>query len=212
MYTVSYVRNGLDATVVYGAIDFRFQNNKKNPVKIVATTGGGVLTVSILGKKENNNKVELYTNTLESYPFETVEKVIDTMKPGETKVSQNGAYGYKITATKVVKDASGNVIRNEFLGTNVYKPLTKIIEKGPEDLSASTDVEGTKEEQDGQTDIENPPVSEENEENKEVTDTEENVEAEPETAEKEETDRETVNTPEKPVADETDKTETSEEV
>lgn len=131
MYTVSYVRNGLDATVAYGLIDFRFMNNLKSPIKVVTSTGGGVLTVTLLGKKENNNKVELYTNTLESYPF--TEKITQNpdLEPGTKKVTQNGAYGYKINATKVVKDSSGNIIRQEFLGTNVYKPLTKIIEEGP---------------------------------------------------------------------------------
>lgn len=132
MYTVSYVRNGLDATVAYGLIDFRFENSLKSPIKVVTSVGGGVLTVTLLGKKENNNKVELYTNTLESYPF--TEKVTHNpnLAPGTQKVTQNGAYGYKINATKVVKDSSGKVIREEFLGTNVYKPLTKMVEKGPD--------------------------------------------------------------------------------
>ena len=31
----------------------------------------------------------------------------------------------------MVKDASGQVIRSESLGTSVYKPLTKIVEAGP---------------------------------------------------------------------------------
>ena len=132
MYTVAYVKNGLDATVAYGTIDFRFKNNKQNPIKIVAVAEKGVLTVSILGKKENDYTVELYTNTVASYGFTTEERVVETMAPGESKVVQKGAYGYKINATKVVKDASGNVIRNEFLGSNVYKPLTKIVEKGPD--------------------------------------------------------------------------------
>ncbi len=143
MYTVGYVRNGLDATVVYGLIDFRFENNLKSPIQIVTSVGGGVLTVTILGKKENNNKVELYTNTLESYPFETKHTKNNNLAPGSEKVTQNGSYGYKINATKVVKDSNGNVIRQEFLGTDVYKPLTKIVEQGPpapmEDQLVSTE-------------------------------------------------------------------------
>lgn len=131
MYTVSYVKNGLDATVAYGLIDFKFENSLKSPIKVVTSVGGGVLTVTLLGKKENNNKVELYTNTLETYPFSEKEVFKSNMKPGERVVTQNGGLGYKINATKVVKDSSGNIIRQEFLGTNVYKPLTKIIEVGP---------------------------------------------------------------------------------
>lgn len=140
-YTVSYVKNGLDATVAYGAIDFRFQNNRNTPVKIVTSASGGVLTVTILGKKDNNNKIELYTNTLESYPFETKEIENPELQPGEKKVVQNGSAGYKITAAKVVKDSQGNILRNESLGTSVYKPLTKIVEVGPV-LTESVSPEG----------------------------------------------------------------------
>lgn len=130
-YTVTYVKNGLDATVAYGFIDFKFQNTLSSPIKIVTSVGGGVLTVTLLGIKENNNTVELYTNTVESYPFTEKRVEVSTLAPGEEKVKQNGSYGYKINATKVVKDESGNIIRRDFLGTNVYIPLTKIIEVGP---------------------------------------------------------------------------------
>lgn len=130
MYTVSYVKNGLDATVAYGLIDFKFQNNLNSPIKVVTSVGNGVLTVTLLGIKPNNNRVELYTNTVESYPFTEKEEQKPELSPGEKKVIQNGAYGYKINATKVVKDSAGNILRQDFLGTNVYKPLTKIIHAG----------------------------------------------------------------------------------
>ncbi len=130
-YTVAYVKNGLDATVAYGAIDFRFKNNKSTPIKITSVANGGVLTIRILGKKDNNNKVELYTNTLETYNFPVEERINPNLKPGEKVVKQNGSTGYKINATKVVKDANGNVLRNEFLGTSVYKTIKKIVEVGP---------------------------------------------------------------------------------
>lgn len=131
MYTVAYVKNGLDATVAYGLIDFKFENSLNSPVKVVTSAVNGVLTVTLLGKKENNNKVELYTNTLETYPFSEQEVFKSNMSPGARVVAQNGGLGYKISATKVVKDSSGNVIRKESLGTDVYKPLTKIVHVGP---------------------------------------------------------------------------------
>lgn len=139
MYTVGYVRNGLDATVSYGSIDFKFSNNKSGPIKISALTQNGVLTISISGKKETNNKIELYTNTLETYDYETKEVVNETLSPGARTVKQTGSKGYKITATKVVKGPSGEVIRNESLGTSVYKPITEIIEVGPVDTSVSAE-------------------------------------------------------------------------
>ncbi len=130
-YTVSYVRNGLDATVSYGLIDFQFENSMNSPIKIVTYTSGGKHTVSIYGKKENDYKVELYTNVLESYPFSEKEVENPELAPGERKITQNGAYGYKVLATKVVKDSLGNIIREESLGTNVYNPMTQIVAVGP---------------------------------------------------------------------------------
>lgn len=49
MMKVGYAPAGQDATVAYGSIDFKFKNTTDYPVKIVATTGGGKVTVSILG-------------------------------------------------------------------------------------------------------------------------------------------------------------------
>ncbi len=130
MFTVAYVKNGLDATVAYGTIDFRFQNSYSEPVKILATTGGGVLTITILGTKERNIKVELSTQTLATTAFETEYVETDSLQPGQQQVKQNGQNGYKITATKTIKDGNGTVLRTENLGTSVYQPLKKIIEVG----------------------------------------------------------------------------------
>lgn len=130
MYTVSYVKNGLDATVVYGAIDFRFSNNRNYPIKVTAVASGGTLTVTILGTKENDNRVELYTNTVATYNYQTINNENPNLPTGKQVVTQNGANGYKVNATKVVKDGKGNIIRNEFLGTSTYKPLNKIVDVG----------------------------------------------------------------------------------
>ncbi len=47
---VAYVPKGKDATVAYGALDFKFQNNRAYPVTVKAYTNGGSLTVEIWGK------------------------------------------------------------------------------------------------------------------------------------------------------------------
>lgn len=130
MFTVSYAKNGLDATVAYGSIDFRFKNNYSAPIKILASASGGVMSVTILGTKEENKKVELVTQTLETTPFPTEYVEVDNLKAGQQRVKQNGLNGYKVAATKIVKDGSGNVLRKESLGTSVYQPLKKVIEVG----------------------------------------------------------------------------------
>ena len=130
MFTVSYAKNGLDATVAYGSIDFRFKNNYSAPIKIVASASGGVVSITILGTKEQNIKVELATQTLETIPFQTEYTEVSVLKAGQQRVKQNGLNGYKVSATKIVKDGNGNVLRRESLGTSVYRPLKKVIEVG----------------------------------------------------------------------------------
>lgn len=130
MFTVSYAKNGLDATVAYGSIDFRFKNNYSAPIKIVASASGGVVSITILGTKEQNIKVELATQTLETIPFQTEYTEVSGLKAGQQRVKQNGLNGYKVSATKIVKDGNGNVLRRESLGTSVYRPLKKVIEVG----------------------------------------------------------------------------------
>lgn len=49
MFTVSYIPNGQDATVSDSGVDFKFRNNSKYPIKIVANAGGGTISVSIIG-------------------------------------------------------------------------------------------------------------------------------------------------------------------
>ncbi len=45
----SYSSGSRDATVVYGAIDFQFKNNRDYPIKIMSYVSNGVSTVKILG-------------------------------------------------------------------------------------------------------------------------------------------------------------------
>lgn len=130
-YTVGYVKNGLDATVSYGVIDFRFKNNTKGPIKITATAGGGSVTVTIYGKKQNNNKITLQSQDLEWYPFGIVEKENPDLAPGTRQITQYGSNGVRASVMKTTTDEHGNVIKQESLGTNYYQPMNQIVEVGP---------------------------------------------------------------------------------
>lgn len=129
-YTVAYVKNGLDATVSYGSLDFKFKNNTKGPIKISAYTNGGAITVKIYGKKLDSNKVELVSSTIATYPYETVRKGVTDLKPGETRVAQAGSVGVRASVMKIIRDSSGNTVRTESLGTDYYIPMNEIVEVG----------------------------------------------------------------------------------
>ena len=81
-FVPSYSDAGRDATVVYGAIDFRFKNTRNYPIKIMFSVSGGVAKCEIFGLKENpdyeveiSSKVtERTSTTIKSVTYKTVKQ------------------------------------------------------------------------------------------------------------------------------------------
>ena len=56
----SYANASRDATVVYGAIDFKFKNNREYPIKITCSVANGIANFKIFGlKSENDYEVQI---------------------------------------------------------------------------------------------------------------------------------------------------------
>lgn len=127
---VAYVPLGRDATVSWGTIDFVFENNKKYPVKIVATAANRNLVISVYGVKEDDVVVEIATETTGSIPFSTNETVDNNLKPGETKVTKEGSNGSVVNTYKVYK-RNGEVIDRKHTSKSTYIPVTRQVSVGP---------------------------------------------------------------------------------
>lgn len=133
---VSYLPAGLDATIAEGYLDLRIRNNTEFPVKISATTDGGIVKFTIYGFNKDNISVD-------------VQRSFD-----------GGIY----YVTRVVKQ-DGTEIKREAMTTSRYgvkeedeKPEEeKPEEETPEETPTETP-EGESPEQtpDGQTPSENP--------------------------------------------------------
>ena len=144
---VSYVPIGTDATVSYGTIDFIFENNKKTPVTIEATTHSKVLAITIKGTDESGGvKIEITTENLGYTPFSTTEVTDNSLKPGQTKVVKDGQNGSIYKAYKVYKK-DGKVIKKEFLTKSVYIPVSKVVHVGPKKAEPSKPAETKPKEQ-----------------------------------------------------------------
>lgn len=94
--SVSYVPLGQDATVTDSGTDLKIKNNTKYPIKLVTSSGGGTVTVKIIGTA--------------SEPPVTV-KIINTA---------NGALS--ATTTRVLYDSTGAEISREVIATSKYQP------------------------------------------------------------------------------------------
>lgn len=97
-FVPSYVGASRDATVVYGAIDFKFKNNRNYPIKIICSVSGGIANFQIFGLKTDDD-----------YEVEITSKITSS-----TKSSLN-SQAYKI----LKKD--GQIVSTEILSRDTYK-------------------------------------------------------------------------------------------
>lgn len=126
-----YVKNGLDATVVYGSIDFKFVNSRTYPIKIVAEVKNGVAKMDIYGVKEEvEYQVKLEPVVLSYTPYQT-EYITDTsLASGQKVVKQNGSNGCKTVTYKYLL-LNGNIISKTEISRDTYKSISKIVRVGP---------------------------------------------------------------------------------
>ncbi len=131
-FVTSYADPGKDATVVYGALDFKFKNNRKYPVKIVASLNSGVASVSIFGLKEEvEYNVKIVSNILERIPYAT-ERIEDSSLPPEAeKVVTAGTSGCRSVTYKYLYTQSGELVSKTELSRDTYSTIKRTVKVGP---------------------------------------------------------------------------------
>ena len=97
-FVPSYVGASRDATVVYGAIDFKFKNNRQYPIKIVCSVSGGIANFKIFGLKSDDD----------------YEVLLNAYITGNQK---NAIYSQCVKTLK--KD--GNIISSQVISKDMYK-------------------------------------------------------------------------------------------
>lgn len=136
MYVVGYVPDGLDATVVYNAIDFKFRNDTPYPIRISAQVNKRKLTVKLEGTRTTDNTVKMVTETLSTTPYEVLYKPDSTVAVGQTVVDTTAYTGRKIRVYRCVYDGSGELISKTLESTNNYRHRDKVILYNPADAAA----------------------------------------------------------------------------
>ena len=128
--TVGYVPKGQDATVSYGAIDFKFSNNTDYPIKISSAANGGTLTVSIIGTKRDVERTVQLTHTVISTTQPTTNETPDPSLPLNTrKVTSAGKTGYVVDTVKTVYE-NGVQISSEKITRSTYKMVPTEVSVG----------------------------------------------------------------------------------
>lgn len=126
---LGYVPLGRDATVVYGALDFKFVNNTATPIMIMAEVDDNKLHVGIFGQVRASEAVELVSVDKQMIPPAIIKQPDGSLYLGETKVEKQGKPGYEITTIRVVR-SNGQEIKRETLSRDKYLPDNTIIKVG----------------------------------------------------------------------------------
>ena len=131
MYTVDYVPRGMDATVYWDSgLDYKFRNNRENPIKIQANLSGGMVNITFWGVKENDNYVVMDYKVLETWTDEDVEEVDETKEAGYRELKQTAYAGAKVEAYQKVYDGNGNLITERTI-KSTYKSRPRLYIVGP---------------------------------------------------------------------------------
>lgn len=87
-FVPSYAGPSRDATVVYGAIDFKFKNNRDYPIKITCSVSGGIANFKIWGlKSDNDYEVQITSRTTGKTATAIYSEAYKTLKKNGAVVS-----------------------------------------------------------------------------------------------------------------------------
>lgn len=126
----SYIKMGLDATVVYPTINFRLKNPFPFPVVLHETVKNGVVRAEILGPKRART-VTLIRRIDSAIPYEEVERPDKTLPSGVRRLGQRGVAGFKLRRYRIVREGP-HAVRERWDDT--YPPTTQIVRVGTGDM------------------------------------------------------------------------------
>ncbi len=127
---VPYVPPGQDATVVFGAKDFKFKNNRENPILIWADTEEDTLYMAAYGSGLSP-EVKWYHQILKRTKYRTIFHGSKDLQPGEERTIIPGSDGLKVKSWIEIKYPDKDPERKN-LGIDYYKPMNRVVERGEE--------------------------------------------------------------------------------
>lgn len=127
----SYIKMGMDATVVYPTINFRFRNPFDFPIAIHETVQDGVVRAEILGP-EHDQVVTLIRRVDAAIPYEQLERKDSRLPRGTRVLAQRGIPGFRLHRYRTIRDGS-HTLREKW--RDVYPPTAQVIRVGTGEAS-----------------------------------------------------------------------------
>lgn len=128
-YIVEYKEPGLDSAIYSGTYDLKFKNNTPNRLKIETINQNDGVRFRLIGKKENNKKVELNIEKKETEKFTTKYLPTNSLKDGERKIIQSGRNGYISYVYRKIY-INNELKENSLISKDNYQMLPEIVSVG----------------------------------------------------------------------------------
>jgi len=126
----SYIKVGLDATVVYPTINFRFRNPFDFPVVLHETVKNGVVRAEILGPNRPRT-VTLIRHITDVVPYEQIERPDPQLPSGVRVLGQRGVPGFSVTRYRIVRNGA-HAVRERW--QDKYPQTPQILRVGTGDM------------------------------------------------------------------------------
>lgn len=147
-FNTGYVALGMDATVFYGSLDFRFRNSTDYPIKIVTdsydSNGKRYLNVKIYGTNPEGVYAKPESVSYDKVTPTTVYSPDPNVARGTLVLDRKQyAYtGWSAHTYRYLYDKDGNQIEKQDMGTSKYKMRPHTYHYNPADGDPSTWVDG----------------------------------------------------------------------
>lgn len=128
-YVSSYMPKGMDATVSWPSLDFKFKNNMDYPIRIEASSKGGTTTITLYGTDERDYYVKMEYEVLRTIPSSVVYQT-ESAGSGhyDGQVLTTAYTGYDVKSYRCKYDkATNELISRTFEANSNYRKRDKVV-------------------------------------------------------------------------------------
>lgn len=127
---VGYTELGMDATVAYGTVDYKFKNTLNYPIYIEGAVTDNDVIFNIYSDSSLKSKSYKFSQDIYGkYPISTEYVYDNTIEKGKEKIKNPGSAGYKVKVYRTEYE-NGEEKDKILLNDDFYKPVKKVIAKG----------------------------------------------------------------------------------
>ena len=127
MFEVEYHMLGIDATVAWPDVDYKFRNSSEYPIRVESVVDGDYITIRLIGTKTNDNYVKLDYEVISVTDFDTIRRPDASVPAGTTEVYSYGHTGYVVDTYKYIYNGDGELIDSYRIARNVYDKCDYVV-------------------------------------------------------------------------------------